>query len=111
MGGMDGMSLAESIRRKGEVARIALLAGCSDYIAGGCGAVARRNRVKSVNRAKRFSALDRAAEEPRQNQRCLDGTFYRVGRVMIVDLRQIRRVTRAEVRLAGFTALNEAARI
>ena len=38
-------------------------------------------------------------------QRELDGSFYRVGRGMILNLRQVRRVTRTEVRLADGTAL------
>ena len=35
----------------------------------------------------------------------LDGNFYRAGRGMILNLRQIRRVTRTEVHLADGTAL------
>ena len=38
-------------------------------------------------------------------ERELDGNFYRAGRGMILNLRQIRRVTRTEVHLADGTAL------
>lgn len=152
MGGMDGVSLARSIRREDEAVQIVFLTGYSDYIAEGYDVAALHYLMKPVDRTKLFSVLDRAAEKLRQNQRCLnlelsgemvriplyeiryldvhqnyvtvhakadytvkrslgdfarelDGNFYRAGRGMILNLRQIRRVTRTEVHLADGTVL------
>ena len=152
MGGMDGVSLARSIRREDEAVQIVFLTGYSDYIAEGYDVAALHYLMKPVDRTKLFSVLDRAAAQLQQNQRCLNlelsgalvriplyeiryldvrsnyvtvharqdytvkrplsefepelgPDFCRVGRALIVNLRQLRRVTRTEAVLSDGTAL------
>ena len=148
MGRMDGVSLARRIRAEDRRVQIIFLTGYSDYIAEGYEVAALNYLMKPVREEKLFAALDRAAEQCRQNEKCLnlelsgelvriplyeilyldvhqnyvtvhagrDYTlkrplgeferelgpgFFRAGRGLIVSLRQVRRVTRTEVTLAG----------
>ena len=152
MGGMDGVTMARTVRQDNEAVQIVFITGYSDYIAEGYDVAALHYLMKPVSREKLFAVLDRALEKCRKNARCLnlelsgemiripvyevryldvrqnyvtvharrdytvkrtlaefeaelDESFCRVGRSMIVNLRQIRRVTKKEVFLADGTVL------
>lgn len=152
MGGMDGVTMARTVRQDNEAVQIVFITGYSDYIAEGYDVAALHYLMKPVSREKLFAVLDRTLEKCRKNARCLnlelsgemiripvyevryldvrqnyvtvharrdytvkrtlaefeaelDESFCRVGRSMIVNLRQIRRVTKKEVFLADGTVL------
>ena len=134
MGGMDGVSMAKRIRRENAAVQIVFITGYSDYIAEGYEVAALHYLMKAVSRDKLFAVLDRAADNCRRNEiryldvrlnyvtvhakqdytvkrplgefeRELDEGFFRTGRALILNLRQIRRATRTEVFLADGTAL------
>ena len=152
MGAMDGVSLAKRVRKDNEAVQIVFVTGYSDYIAEGYEVAALNYLMKPIREEKLFVALDRAAEQCRQNEKCLNlelsgelvriplyeiryldvhqnyvtvhagrdytlkrplgeferelgPDFFRAGRGLIVSLRQVRRVTRTEVTLAGGVVL------
>ena len=78
MPGTDGVTLAKTVRQENEAVQIVFITGYSDYI------------------VKRTLAEFEAE---------LDEQFFRVGRGMILNLKQIRRVTKKEVFLADGTVL------
>ncbi len=72
MGGMDGVTMARTIRRDNEAVQIVFLTGYSDYIAEGYDVAALHYLMKPVDRDKLFAVLDRALDRHRQNERCLN---------------------------------------
>ena len=94
MGGMDGVSLARSIRREDEAVQIVFLTGYSDYIAEGYDVAALHYLMKPVNREKLFGVLDRAVERLKISQRCLNldmgGEMVRIPlyEIRYIDVRQ-----------------------
>lgn len=152
MPGVDGVTLARTVRQENEAVQIVFITGYSDYIAEGYDVAALHYLMKPVRAEKLFEVLDRAWEKHRRNERCLnlelsgemvrlplyevryldvhqnyvtvhakqeytvkrtlaefeaelDEQFFRVGRGMILNLKQIRRVTKKEVVLADGTTL------
>ena len=72
MGAMDGVTMAKRIRKDDESVQIVFITGYSDYIAEGYDVAALHYLMKPVNREKLFSVLDRALENQKQNERCLN---------------------------------------
>lgn len=152
MPGVDGVTLARTVRQENEAVQIVFITGYSDYIAEGYDVAALHYLMKPVRAEKLFEVLGRAWEKHRRNERCLnlecsgemvrlplyevryldvhqnyvtvhakrdhtvkrtlsefeaelDEQFFRVGRGMILNLKQIRRVTKKEVVLADGTVL------
>lgn len=152
MGGMDGVTLARTLRRDSDAMQIVFITGYADYIAEGYEVSALHYLMKPVAEEKLFTVLDRAADKLAKNERALaletggelvrvpiyqiryaevqgnyvtvhaasditvkmtlgrleqelDERFYRVGRSAIVNLTEIRRVTKTEIRLSDGTAL------
>ena len=146
MGAMDGVTMAQKLRRENDTVQIIFITGYSDYIAEGYEVEALNYLMKPVGEEKLFSVLNRAAEKLSKNERMLnletrgemvripiyqiryaevfgnyvtihareditvkmtlgelekelDERFYRAGRSVIVNLVQIARVTRTEIRL------------
>ena len=134
MGGMDGVSMAKRIRRENAAVQIVFITGYSDYIAEGFAVLDRaaencRRNARCLNldlggemiriplyeiryldvrlnyvtvHAKQDYTVKRPLGE---FERELDEGFFRAGRALILNLRQIRRATRTEVFLADGTAL------
>lgn len=152
MGGMDGVTMARTLRRDNDAVQIIFITGYADYIAEGYEVAALHYLMKPVGEEKLFAVLDRAAEKLVKNERALllesggelvrvplyqirwaevsgnyvtihaaaditarmtlgelekklDERFYRVGRSAIVNLTEIRRVTKTELHLADGAAL------
>lgn len=152
MGGMDGVTMAKTLRRDNDAMQIVFITGYADYIAEGYEVAALHYLMKPVGEEKLFAVLDRAADKLSKNERTLllesggelvrlpvyqircaqvqgnyvtiraavdvtvrmtlaelerelDERFYRVGRSAIVNLTEIRRVTKTEIRLADGTTL------
>lgn len=68
MGGMDGVSMAKTIRKDNQSVQIVFITGYSDYIAEGYEVAALHYLVKPVHTEKLFEVLDRAAEKLRKNE-------------------------------------------
>lgn len=71
MGGMDGVTMARTVRRDNASVQIVFITGYSDYIAEGYEVEALHYLVKPVRREKLFEVLSRAAERLRKNERVL----------------------------------------
>lgn len=71
MGGMNGVDLARSIRRRDAVAEIIFVTGYSDYIAEGYDVAALQYLMKPVSWVKLSATLDRALERLHRNERSL----------------------------------------
>ncbi len=71
MGGMDGVTMAKTLRRENGTAQIIFITGYSDYIAEGYEVEALHYLMKPVREEKLFSVLDRAAERIAKNGRVL----------------------------------------
>lgn len=71
MGGMNGVDLARSIRRRDAVAEIIFVTGYSDYIAEGYDVAALQYLIKPVSWEKLSATLDRALERLHRNERSL----------------------------------------
>lgn len=71
MGGMDGVTMAKTIRRENESVQIIFITGYSEYIAEGYEVSALHYLMKPVHREKLFRVLDRAAEKLQKNERIL----------------------------------------
>lgn len=152
MGGMDGVTMAKTVRRSNETVQIIFITGYSDYIAEGYEVAALHYLMKPVEPGKLLTVLDRAAEKLAKNEKTLffelggemarvpiyqvryadvqgnyvtihaqedvtvkmtlreletqlDERFYRVGRSCIVNITQISRVTKTDIRLADGTSI------
>lgn len=71
MGGMDGVTMAKSVRKENESVQIIFITGYSDYISEGYEVSALHYLMKPVHQEKLFEVLDRAAEKLRKNERIL----------------------------------------
>lgn len=71
MGGMNGVDLARSIRRRDAVTEIIFVTGYSDYIAEGYDVAALQYLMKPVSWEKLSATLDRALERLHRNERSL----------------------------------------
>lgn len=152
MGGMDGVTMAKTVRRSNDTVQIIFITGYSDYIAEGYEVAALHYLMKPVEPGKLLTVLDRAAEKLAKNEKTLffelggemarvpiyqvryadvqgnyvtihaqedvtvkmtlreletqlDERFYRVGRSCIVNITQISRVTKTDIRLADGTSI------
>lgn len=72
MSGMDGVTMARTVRKENEAVQIVFITGYSDYIAEGYDVSALHYLMKPVSREKLMAVLDRALEKSRQSQRCLN---------------------------------------
>ena len=71
MGGMDGVTMAKTLRRENDTVQIIFITGYSDYISEGYEVAALHYLMKPVREGKLFSVLDRAAERLAKNERVL----------------------------------------
>lgn len=71
MGGMDGVQLAKTVRKDDKEIQIVFITGYSEYIAEGYEVEALQYLLKPINETKLFSALGRAAEKRKRNERAL----------------------------------------
>lgn len=88
MGGMDGVALARTIRKRSETIQILFITGYSDYIAEGYDVAALHYLMKPVSAEKLFSVLNRAAEKLSRNEKVL--TFESGGEMVRLPIHQIR---------------------
>ncbi len=152
MTGMDGVTLAKTLRKGNDNVQIVFITGYADYIAEGYEVEALHYLMKPVKADKFFSVLDRAAEKRTKDEKLLhftlggetvrlpvyriryaevsgnyvtlhaeetmtvkmtlgelekqlDDRFFRAGRSLLVNLTQIGRVSRTELRLLDGTVL------
>ena len=87
MGDMDGVTMAKQLRKNNDIVQIVFITGYSDYISEGYEVAALHYLMKPVKEEK------------------LDERFYRVGRSAIINLTQISRVTKSEIKLVDGTAI------
>lgn len=71
MTGMDGVTLARTVRSGNESVQIIFITGYSDYIAEGYDVSALHYLMKPVHKDRLFQVLDRALEKLRRNERML----------------------------------------
>lgn len=88
MGGMDGVTLAKSIRREDETVQIVFITGYTDYIAEGYEVSALHYLIKPVSEEKLFTVLDRALRRLAREERTL--TLETSEGAVRVPLRRIR---------------------
>ncbi len=88
MAGMDGVTMAKTVRRDNEAVQIVFITGYSDYIAEGYEVAALHYLTKPVREEKLFAVLDRALEKRRQNERCLNLELG--GEMLRIPLHEIR---------------------
>ena len=124
MPGTDGVTLAKTVRQENEAVQIVFITGYSDYIAEGYDVAARCLNLELSGELVRLPLYEVRYLDVHQNyvtvharqdytvkrtlgefEAQLDEGFLRVGRGMILNLKQIRRVTKKEVVLADGTAL------
>lgn len=87
MGDMDGVTMAKKLRKSNDTIPIIFITGYSDYISEGYEVAALHYLMKPVKEEKLCSVLDRAA------------------RSTIINLTQISRVTKSEIRLSDGNTL------
>ncbi len=80
MGGIDGVTMAKTVRADNEGVQIVFITGYSDYIAEGYEVAALHYLMKPVKQDKLFGVLDRALDKHKQNERCL---YLEVGGEMV----------------------------
>ena len=90
MEGMNGVSLAQKLRKCNETVQIIFITGYSDYIAEGYEVSALHYLMKPVGEEKLFSVLDRAADKLRTNEKSL--TLKTGGEMIRIPLYQIRYI-------------------
>lgn len=88
LGGMDGVSLAKTLRKDNETLQIIFITGYSDYISEGYEVAALHYLMKPVKQEKLFSVFDRAADKLKKNERIL--TFDLSGETVRVPIYQIQ---------------------
>lgn len=71
MAGMDGVTLAKTIRKDNELIQIVFISGYSDYITEGYEVSALHYLVKPVREEKLYSVLDRAVHKLQRNEKYL----------------------------------------
>ena len=87
MTGMDGVSLAKTVRRQNEAVSIVFVTGYSDYIAEGYDVSALHYLMKPVHGDKLAEVLDRAIERRRRAERTL--TLKTPAETLLVPLGRI----------------------
>ena len=90
MQALSGVELAKRIRQRDETAQIIFVTGYSEYIAEGYEVSALNYLMKSVQKDKLFSTLDRAAARLKSEEKAL--VIRTADGVVRVPLRQIRYV-------------------
>lgn len=88
MGNMDGITMAQRLRRENDTVQIVFITGYSDYIAEGYEVDALHYLMKPTGRDKLFSVLDRAAEKLKKNEKVL--TLETGGETIRIPVYQIR---------------------
>lgn len=71
MGGMDGVSMAKTVRKENRLVQIVFITGYLEYIAEGYEVSALHYLLKPVQEEKLFQVLDRAVENLKKNERVL----------------------------------------
>jgi len=99
MGRMDGVTMARRVREENKTVQIVFITGYSDYIAEGYEVAALHYLMKPVSRKKLFAVLERALEQQKRNERCLN--LELPGELVRLPLHEIRylEVHRNEVTL------------
>ncbi|MCD7841073.1 MAG: LytTR family DNA-binding domain-containing protein [Lachnospiraceae bacterium] len=88
MKAMDGVELAQRIRRENKTVQIVFITGYSDYIAEGYEVEALHYLMKPLDKEKLFRVLDRAVEKNKQQERCLNLMIS--GEMVRIPLYEIR---------------------
>ena len=127
MGAMDGVTMAKELRKSNDTVQIIFITGYSDYISEGYEVITKNERVLhfeaggemvrvpiyqiryadvlgnyvTVHARTDVTVKMTLGELEKQ----LDECFYRVGRSALVNLTQISRVTKTEIRLSDGTAI------
>ena len=90
MGGMDGVSLARTIRKSNKTIQIIFVTGYMDYIADGYDVDALHYLLKPVTEEKLASVLDRAMDKLAYNERAL--YISRAGETELIPMHEIQCV-------------------
>lgn len=90
MDGMDGVTLAKTLRKGNKTVEIIFVTGYSEYISEGYEVAALHYLMKPIRQDKLFSVLDRAAERCVKNGRFL--TLEQSGEMIRLPLYEIRYV-------------------
>lgn len=88
MAGMDGVTLARTVRQENDAVQIVFITGYADYIAEGYEVAALHYLMKPVNEEKFFQVLARAVSRLAQNAPCL--TLETPGGTLRLPLPEIR---------------------
>lgn len=88
MDGMNGVTLAKTIRRENKTVQLIFVTGYSEYISEGYEVSALHYLMKPIRKDKLFSVLDRAAEQCIKNGRFL--TLDQSGEMIRLPLYEIR---------------------
>lgn len=88
MGGMDGVSMAKTVRKDNEAVQIVFITGYSDYIADGYDVAALHYLLKPVKKEQLFTVLDRAAERLKKNEKEL--LLKAAGETVVMPIGEIR---------------------
>lgn len=87
MAGIDGVTLARTVRKGNDAVQIVFITGYSDYIAEGYDVAALHYLMKPVGPDKLFQVLDRALERLHRNEKAL--TLELSGEVLRIPLHEI----------------------
>lgn len=88
MGGMDGVTMARTVRKDNEAVQIVFITGYSDYIADGYEVAALHYLLKPVKKEQLFGVLDRAAKRLKKNEETL--LLKTSGETAVMPVREIR---------------------
>lgn len=88
MDGMDGVTLAKTVRRENKTVQLIFVTGYSEYISEGYEVSALHYLMKPIRPDKLFAVLDRAAEQCMKNGRFL--TLEQSGEIVRLPLYEIR---------------------
>lgn len=88
MGGMDGVTMAKTIRKDNEAVQIVFITGYSDYIADGYDVAALHYLLKPVKKEQLFDVLDRAVKLLKKNEKTL--LLRTSGETVVMPVREIR---------------------
>lgn len=88
MDGMDGVTLAKTVRRENKTVQLIFVTGYSEYISEGYEVSALHYLMKPIRPDKLFAVLDRAAEQCMKNGRFL--TLEQSGEMIRLPLYEIR---------------------
>lgn len=88
MGGMDGVSMAKTVRKENRLVQIVFITGYLEYIAEGYEVSALHYLLKPVQEEKLFQVLDRAVENLKKNERVLPLMFH--AETVLIPFHEIR---------------------